>query len=161
VKNVKRLSKAKELHVGGDVIDCMANLCMYAEELDIQALSSLLGCNPTEAHRKGDVIKKRPPASIGLWCLESPENLLLPEKISFLIKNTTSDKNAWDKIASTHDIQLRCSLFLHSWTEGFEIPANMIAEVGSRHWKFGMSIYSAEGEEILEAFLKGNKEIKS
>jgi hypothetical protein len=156
----ERLNKAKELYVGGDVSDSMVDLYIYSEDIDIPALSKLLECEPTHAQRKGEVIKKRAPASIGFWCLKSPDNLLLPEKISYLIEKTTCNHAIWDQLNCTHKLELRCAVFLHSWTEGFEVPADITAEIGNRHWKFGMSMYSAEGNEIIEAFLKGNNEPK-
>ena len=93
----------------------------------------------------------------GLWYLEPPKNLLFPEKNSYLITKTTPIRSICDKLASTHNIQLRCAVFLHSWNEGFEIPSDIIAEIGNRHWKLEFGLYSAEGEEIIEYFLKGNK----
>ena len=161
MKEDKRLSHAEELHVGGLPTDSIANLCIYSENIDIQALSALIGCEPSEAHQKGDVIKKRPPASVGLWCLEPPKNLSFPEKLSYLVGTTTSNRDVWDKLASSHRLQLRCAVFLHSWNEGFDIPAEIIAEIGNRHWEYLFSMYSAEGAEILEAFLKGNEKAKS
>jgi hypothetical protein len=155
MKKDKRLSQAKELKVGGMPTDSTARLYIYVDDIDIPAISDLLHCEPTEAHRKGDVIKKRPPASIGLWCLEAPGNLSFPDKLSYLTETTTSNHGIWDKLASTHRLQLRCAVFLHSWTEGFDIPAEVIAEIGNRHWEYLFSMYSAEGEEILDAFLKG------
>jgi hypothetical protein len=66
---------------------------------------------------------------------------------------TTNDASTWDSLSRIHDIQLRCAFFLHSWTEGVELPADVIAEIGKRHWKFGLSVYSAEVDEIIDAFL--------
>jgi hypothetical protein len=155
IDKYKHLSRVDERHVGGEPADSEASLCIYAEEIDIPAISAMLGCEPNKAHRKGEVIKQRPPASIGLWCLDAPKNLSLPDKLSWLIMSTTPDRSIWDRLASQHRIELRCTVFLHSWTEGFEISADSLTEIGSRHWKYGLSMYSAEGNEIVDGFLKG------
>ena len=54
------LNKAKELHVGSDVVDSRADLCIYAEDINIQQLTSLIGCEPTKTHLTGDVFKRNP-----------------------------------------------------------------------------------------------------
>ena len=150
----ERLKQEEVLDVGGAIIDSRAALCIYSKDIDLQAISFMIGCEPTKAHRRGDGIgKRKKPAPIGLWSLDAPDGLSFEDKLKYLIKSTTSDHEIWDTLITNHDIQLRCSVFLHSWTEGFEIPADLVAEIGHRHWQFGMSIYSAEGEEILGAFL--------
>lgn len=149
-----RLKNAKSLHVGGPAADSKATLCLYAEDIDIESISTSLGCKPTEAHRRGDVIGRRKPASIGLWSLDAPRDLSFEDKLEYLIKTTSSEHGTWDTLAVTNKIQLRCAMFLHSWTEGFDIPAELIAEIGRRHWQVAFSIYSAEGNEVVDAFLK-------
>jgi hypothetical protein len=142
------------LHVGGAVSDSTAHLILYAHDIDLEAVTAAVGCAPTEAHRRGEVVGKRRPARTGLWSLETPEELSFPEKLEYLIRSTSSDHASWDALAAGHDIQLRCAIFLRAWTEGFELPAVLLAEIGRRHWSFGLSMYSAEGEEIVEAFFR-------
>ena len=153
----KKLKNVQSLDFGGRVADSRAGVWLYAEDIDIPKIARLLGCQPTEAHRKGEVVGKGRPASIGLWALEAPLELPFDEKLAYLVKNTTSDKQAWDALATGHTIRLSCAIFLHSWTEGFVIPVDTVAEIGNRHWLFGMSVYSAEGDEVLDAFLKDVK----
>lgn len=140
----ERLKNAKSLSTGGPDSETKASLCLYAEDIDIQAISTSLGCEPTHAHRRGEVVKRRPPARIGLWSLDAPKDLYFPDKLAYLIKNTTSNHNTWDALASTHRIELRCAVFLHRWTDGFTIPSELLAEIGIRHWQFGISVYSAK-----------------
>lgn len=85
--------------------------------------------------------------------MDAPGRLRFEKKIRYLLDVTTSDLKTWRRIAKTHDVQLRCAIFLHSWNEGFDLPADAVAEIGARLWKFGLSAYSAEGDEIVEAFL--------
>ncbi len=149
-----RLKNAESLDLGGPDSETKASLYLYADDIDIQAISTSLGCEPTHAHRQGEVVKRKPPARIGLWSLDAPKDLYFPDKLAYLIKNTTSSHNIWDELASKHKIALSCAVFLHRWTDGFEIPAELLAEIGTRHWQFGISVYSAEGDEIVDAFLR-------
>ena len=158
-----RLENVEYINLDAPDTKTNASLCLYSHDIDIKLISNSVECEPTESHRRGDIveyqkrdgtIKRRSPASTGLWCLRAPGNLTFTDKLTFLLGKTTASHNIWDDLVSSHIIQLRCSLFLHSWTDGFDIPASVMSEIGLRHWKFIFSMYSAEGDEILDAFLK-------
>jgi hypothetical protein len=159
--DLEKISKMKQkgrISVGGLISDSTAGLFLYANAIDLDALSSVLGVQPTECIRRGEVVGKRKPAPVGYWNLEAPADLPFEEKLSYLLGSTTNDASTWDSLSRIHDIQLRCAFFLHSWTEGVELPADIIKEIGKRHWKFGLSVYSAEGDEIIDAFLSEEKD---
>jgi hypothetical protein len=148
------------LHVGGDVGEVTVELVLYAGEIDPDAVTFAVGHPPTEAHRRGDPIgrRKKRPAPIGLWSLAAPERFSFAEQVAYLLKATTTEEAVWARLAEDHDIQLRCALYLHSWNEGFSLSAATLADVGRRQWSLEVSIYSAEGEEILDAFLTPARE---
>lgn len=143
------------ISVGGPAADSRASLCIYAPDIDLEQVTALVGCAPSEAHRRGEVVGKRPPAPVGLWSLEAPTELSFEEKLKYLVEQTTSDRAAWTILGASHTVQIRCALFLHSWTEGFDLPAVLVAEIGLRGWAFTMAAYSADGDEIVAAFLAG------
>jgi len=145
---------AKALSVGGPVLDSQVSLCIYTEDIDIDALTAMLGIAPTTALRRGDVIGKRRPVPIGRWELEPPDGLGFEKKLAYLADNTPSDPAVWDAIKQGHSIQLQCAVFLSGWTEGFELSEEWIAEAARRHWNLGLSMYSADGNEILNSFLR-------
>lgn len=154
----KRLASVDYLYVGGFPSDSRATLCIYADEIDLSSLTTSIGCQPTRARRKGEKDNDRPkvpPAPIGQWFLEAPQELAFVEKIKFLLEATTSDTGVWYEIRQTHDIQLRCVISLHSWNEGFSLLPEVLAEMGNRCWAILLSMYSAEGDEIVAAFLQG------
>lgn len=148
------------IHVGGDVRDATVTLVLYAQEIDLDAVTAVIGRSPSEAHRRGDLIgrRKNRPARIGLWSLSAPERLGFTEQVAYLLAQTTADQDAWDRLASAHDIQLRCAVYLHSWNEGLSLDPGQLQDIGRRHWSFQLSLYSAEGEEILDAFLRPARE---
>jgi hypothetical protein len=151
----ERLDKVDSLNMRAVGTKTEASLNLYTDDIDIETLSRILGCNPTEAHKRGYKINPHsPPAKIGRWSLDAPSEMKLPDKLTYLLKSTTNDQDVWDKLSLTHSIQIRCAVFLHSWTDGFVISSEIITEMGKRHWLFGISVYSAEGNEILDAFLK-------
>ena len=151
-----RVAKAKLISTGGELNDSSVVLCIYSARLDPAKVTALLGCKPTRAHAKGYI--RRPPhgsgpAPIGLWCREAPTSLTFEDKVQFLLDATTARTATWRRLAKSHDVQLRCSIFLHAWSEGFELSGRPIAALGARGWKLRVSIYGAEGEEIVDAFL--------
>jgi len=153
----KRLKEAKTLDVGGPPIDSQATLCILADDLDPDFVSDAVGCQPTRSRRKGERYSDRPripPAPIGQWFLEAPKDLSFVDKIDFLLDSTTDDQTVWKTLAESYRLKLNGAIFLQSWTEGFELPNATLARISFRNWSFGLSMYSAEGEEIIESFLK-------
>jgi hypothetical protein len=154
-QNDESLTKYDSLNLNAIEAETKASLNLYSDNIEIEMLSRVLCCNPTKSHKRGDKIKpSSPPAKTGRWALDAPNRMTLPDQLKFLLKETTSDQVIWDNLSLTHVIRLSCAVFLHSWTDGFDIPSAVIAEIGKRHWQFGISVYSAEGNEILDAFLK-------
>jgi hypothetical protein len=140
--------------VGGEVIDSRVSLCIYHQQIDIPAINKLLACQPTHAHERGYKKTERSvPAKVGLWALEAPKGMLIPDAIRFLLDTTTTDRKPWLTLSEEHRINLRLGIFLRSWNEGFDLPLSMICEIAERHWSMGFDLYSAEGEETIDGFL--------
>jgi hypothetical protein len=153
-RTLTRLKAATTISAGGDLNDSTVSLCIYSSNIDLPRLTAQVGCAPTHGHRKGErPVPGGAPARVGLWALDAPDRLRFEKKIRYLLNVTTSDPGTWRRLAKTHDVQLRCAIFLHSWNEGFDLPAEVVAEMGRRLWKFSLAAYSAEGDEIVEAFL--------
>jgi hypothetical protein len=158
---IDKLLKVDSINVGGKTTDSTATLILYENnnDINITEITSLVGCDPTEAHRKGDIYnpgRKNIIAKIGLWKLDAPKELDFVMQVKYLLNKTISNKNIWRDLSKIYDIQLRCAIFLHSWTEGFEWGNEIINEIAKRHWKFLLSLYSADGDEIVDAFLNKN-----
>ena len=158
------LRRVKALNIGGDLQDSRATLCLYSPKLNVAKVTASLRCAPTNALAKGQL--RHPPhgcgpSPVGRWFLEAPRPLGFVEKLQYLLDATPKTVTTWRRLVKNHDVQLRCGIFLHSWNEGFELPAHMVAEIGARGWKLGLDIYSAEGHEILAAFLRKGRKARS
>jgi len=156
VSDLGNLAEPHVIAVVGPVIDSMASLCVYNHYIDLDAITDALGVAPTSAHRRGHVQGKRQPAPVGLWSLEAPDSLCFEDKLKYLVESTTDDQSIWDGLIRDHHIAVRCAVFLSSWTESVELPAELVATIGQRHWPIILSMYSAGGEEILDDFLRGS-----
>jgi hypothetical protein len=152
-----RLRAAKTLSSGGELKDSKVSLCIYSEHIDIAKLTALIGRKPTHAQVKGQIRRPphgRGPATLGHWFLAAPQRLGFEDKVQYLLDATPNSSAIWRRIEKAHDVQLRCGVFMHSFNEGFELPAETAAQIGKRKWKLLVDIYGAEGAEVLEAFLK-------
>lgn len=154
-------ARVDSLSVGGEVGEAKVTLCIYAEDLDPQQVSNLLGCNPTHAARRGEVdprYPKRPPAPTGRWLLESPHELAFGEKVAFLLDRTSAEEEQWHELAANHRVVLSIGLFLSSWNEGVEFPVPILKRLAARSWTVSLDIYSADSDEVIEALLRTDGE---
>jgi len=71
------LKQAEYLNLDAPDTKTKVSLYLYSNDIDINLISTSLGCEPTESHRRGDIIeyqrisrdiKHRTPATVGLWC---------------------------------------------------------------------------------------------
>ncbi len=153
----QRLAEVEKIHIGGSPADTQATLCIYADHLNPDEVTALVQCSPTESRRKGERLLSRPkvrPAIIGQWFLEAPRSLSLNAKIQYLLDATTSDENAWRALRESHTLELRVAVFLASWNEGFELSHETIAAISARRWTLGLSMFSADGDDIINSFLR-------
>jgi hypothetical protein len=76
------------------------------------------------------------------------------KKLRFLLDATTADTRVWAGLAKTHQIELDCALFLESFSERVTLPSGMLREITRRRWTLEITAYSAEVDEILDAFFR-------
>lgn len=160
-KGELNLSDVNLISVGGPTIDSKVSLSIYKDDIDLSALTNLIGCEPTSARRKGEKVVGRPkipPAPVGQWFLEAPHELPFEDKIKFLLEATEANSDVWRTIHQSHTIRLVCAVFLHSWTEGFVLSPEITSELATRYWEFSLSMYSAEGDEIVDSFLQDHQD---
>lgn len=151
-----RMKNVQALAVGRSISESRVALLVYADEIDLDELTQKIGCEPTTALRKGEKDKnhpKRPAAQTGKWFLEAPRDLEFEQQVQYLFDRTTSDAVVWRNLISSHKIPLSCGIFLNSWNEVLSFSKQMISELAKRCWEVHFDIYSAEGDEIISAFL--------
>lgn len=124
-----------------------ATLRIFGDSLAPDELTKLLGCAPTVATTKGEVIHhpsgRKQISRHGSWRLEAqscePENL--DQQISWLLGQLTENPDTWLHINKTFKVDLFCGLFMGCSNEGFSIsPATLLA-LGSRGIEIGFDIY--------------------
>ena len=105
------------IRVGGPVDRACVSLRFFGDLLVPEELTQLLGCQPTEAKRKGDVIPDKRyhrVANTGSWLLEGaqPETTDIEEQVSRLLATVTSDLQIWRHLTAQFAADIFCGVFL-------------------------------------------------
>jgi hypothetical protein len=132
------------VEVGGPIDASRAHLCLYGDDLIPDEVSSVLGLQPTEAHRKGD--PSRTPGhgyGIGSWVLtcavekpDEPENAL-----TSLLNSLPADPELWRELKNRYVIRITLGLTLLSWNRGFTLPAPLLRRIADLGIEIGFDIY--------------------
>lgn len=132
---------------GGPVDSASVSLRIVGHDVEPTQISTLLGCESTEAARTGDVLT-RPDGrtrsvSKGFWCLRSDRQATdLADQIESLLAKLTSDLTVWRSLTDRFDVDLFCGLFLETTNRGIELPAHLLSALGERHLRIGFDIYA-------------------
>jgi len=162
IRLAERLKRRRFISVGGPFQDARASLCLYAKRIDLDRITKEIGCAPSRAHKAGEIPPRcRVPSPIGLWSLGAPRSLGLEAQVKYLLRKTTRSSKTWQRLRQKHDVQLRCAVYLRSWSEGVDLSRQLIEELGRRHWSFTLAAYSAGGEEIVKDFLRIRRKLSN
>lgn len=126
----------------------VVTLRIMGENLIPKKIISLLGCEPTHAQRKGEILVgkntgiKRT-AKFGMWRLQAtdyePENI--DSQISEILDKLSQDISAWNSINAEFEIDLFCGLFMEESNEGMDISPASLKSLGERGIVLSLDIY--------------------
>lgn len=134
---------------GGPVDSASVSLRIVGDEVDPAEISTLLGCESTEAARTGDVLTlangRTRAVRKGFWTLSSGRQAThVADQIESLLAKLTSDVTVWQSLADRFDVDLFCGLFMEASNRGIELPAHLLSALGERHLRVGFDIYAPE-----------------
>ena len=131
--------------VGGSVDQVSVSLAIYADDLEPETVTSLIGCSPTRAHRKGDR-RGTTVARIGGWFMT--ENGTAPETVDEvvgrLLEKLPDDTELWRQLATRYDLQLRLGLHVLNWNRGFSLPKELLQRLARMELSLDFDIYADE-----------------
>jgi hypothetical protein len=130
---------------GGPIDRFKVTLRVYDEELDPDQISKVLGCEPTNAARRGSSKDPRYPLK-GRWLLEIDSRDLdesddVEDGVRMLLERLPSDLALWASLTSTYSVSIFCSLILVSQNRGFGISAEVSKLLSDRNLESGFDIY--------------------
>jgi hypothetical protein len=129
-----------------------ASLRVVGDDLDPHEISTLLGAQPSDAHRKGQSLpthsgQARFPRT-GMWRLDAPatEPEDLDRQVATVLGALTSDLNTWRAIASRYTVRLFCGWFMRVGNEGVDVAPETLLALGSRGIELSLDIYGPDTE---------------
>jgi hypothetical protein len=110
---------------------------VFGNSLAPEEITKLLGCQPTEAQRKGDIIpdkQYRRVAPEGSWLLRSglPKTTSVDEQVVALLAKLTDDVVVWERLTSEFRVDLFCGLFLDEINRVFSLSPHAMQMMSAR-----------------------------
>jgi hypothetical protein len=126
----------------GAVGKTKVSLRFFSDNLDPEAVTALLGRQPSEGWRAGEMKFGRP-AKFGLWHLNSDPLLPgdLDTRIRDMLASLSSDIAVWNDLTQQHRCDLFCGLFLTESNQGLVLTPDTMAAIGLRGLKLSLDIY--------------------
>ncbi|HEV2548113.1 MAG TPA: DUF4279 domain-containing protein [Stellaceae bacterium] len=119
-------------------------------------ITHLLGCAPTRAQRKGDIIRGKTTgrernALTGSWLLETEarDPADLDGQIAGILDRVTEDPDVWARLSQAFRIDFFCGLFMARANEGVALSPSTLAALGSRGIELAFDIYDAIEEDTV------------
>jgi hypothetical protein len=139
------------IRLGGPIQDATVSLRLFGDDLDPAEVTTLLGTQPTEARKKGEIIDQSRyhlQARTGSWILRSrlDRSTLLAKQIEALLDLVTSDIEVWRKLTNRYSVDLFCGVFLDEDNRGFDLPSQLVVRLAERGLSIGVDIYGPVSE---------------
>ncbi len=134
------------IKIGGPIDRACVSLRFWGDTLIPEELTRLLGCQPTEARRKGDVIPDKRYhriADTGSWRLEgaSSEKDEIEDQVLALLASVTSDLEVWGRLAAEFESDVFVGLFLEDFNRGFDLSPRLMGMLSERGLEISFDIY--------------------
>jgi Domain of unknown function (DUF4279) len=128
----------------------VVHLRIIGDNLDPDEITRTLCCQPTAAHRRGDLIRISAGAPLrsakqGRWdvTIESrpKSDGDLEPIIRELLGRVTDDTVVWQSLAARYEIHVFCGLFMEDCNESFGLSADLCEMLAARRIHIGFDIY--------------------
>jgi hypothetical protein len=143
---------------GGEPDEASLCLRVCGDDLDPDAVSRALGCQPSRSQRKGEPVLSsagsvKRIARTGSWLLDHPVNAkaTVGEAIHALLLGLPDDRTVWESLTSRFAVGLICDLTLRCVNRGFELPAEVLTLVAQRGITLGFDIFCQVDPRDVEA----------
>jgi hypothetical protein len=125
-----------------------ASLRIIGDDLDPEEITRLLGCAPTRAEFKGQLLRGKSSAReriarTGRWSLEAADRAPddLNDQIMEIVGRLTPDLDVWVSLANRFRMDLFSGLFMAKSNEGLTLLPEALLALGSRRIELGLCLY--------------------
>ena len=136
--------------VGGMVDETRVSLAIYGDDLDPDAVSTMLGSTPSHSHRKGERGRLNSlPARTGAWIftLEGKAPSGPSDLIEALFQRFSSDATFWPTLIERYRVTVQVGIHTSGWNRGFDLDAGAVAAVARTGAGLGFDLYLYGDEE--------------
>lgn len=125
-----------------DVERTSVTLRVQGPELEPGAVTALLGCEPTHARKRGDVLPNQGSAVQGLWMLSSQplSTSDLSAQMRTLFSRLTTDPETWKSLVSGYQVDLYCGLWATGSSRAVHLDADVLAAIAERGLRVGVEL---------------------
>ncbi|MBL0159310.1 MAG: DUF4279 domain-containing protein [Bryobacterales bacterium] len=132
---------------GGPVDQWKVTLRVFGDDLDPDHISTLLGCQPSSARKKGD-----PYPRTGRWLLsidskDCGENADVEDGIKMLLERLPPNGSTWSSLTSQYRVDVSCGLFLASSNRGFGLSSELSGLLSERNLDVGFDLYATSATQ--------------
>ena len=126
----------------------VVSLRIFGDDLVPSEVTTLLGCEPTNACAKGDIrvgskTGNKFVEKTGRWSLSAedrhPEDI--PAQILEILGKLPEDPATWGVLRSRYTMDFFCGVFMGSSNDGLEFPPEILGALFSRGISLGLDIY--------------------
>jgi hypothetical protein len=138
---------------GGEVDEYSVSLRFFGDDLDPDAITTILGIYPTISYRKGDIFRGRKFDRIqktGSWRYHTQRcaEISFEEQINNLLDLLPADLEVWRELNSKFAPDLFCGLWLKEWNRSLDLSSQTLMRIAERGLRIGLDIYFDAGETV-------------
>lgn len=137
-------------------MESRATLRIIGDALIPDEITRLLGCAPTHARCKGDVIRGKTTgreriAPTGTWQLEAEarDPADLDRQVKEILDRVKPDPEVWARLSQAFRLDLFCGLFMDRSNEGLALSPSTLAALGSRGIELSFDVYGPVEEDTI------------
>lgn len=140
------------LTIGGEIDETSITLRFFGDELEPDEITEKLKCEPTDAHKKGDIVPnpfKPRVVKTGTWLLnrEKGSEKNLEEQILELFEELPKDLEVWQDLAERFEADIYCGAWLKAWNRDVWFSPDLLKQISDRGLHIGIAIYCDCDEE--------------
>ncbi|AFY42382.1 DUF4279 domain-containing protein [Nostoc sp. PCC 7107] len=122
---------------GGEVDECSVSLRFWSDDLVPDDVTDLLGINPTQSYKKGDIFRGKVYdriRKVGFWVyrVKRCAGVSLEDQINTLFDQLPVDLGVWYKLTTKFDADLFCGLWLKRWNRGLDFSPQTLQRISER-----------------------------
>jgi hypothetical protein len=131
-----------------------ATLCISGPDLDLDDVTQLMGCEPSDVTHKGDLTGSDSVSDESRWFLASalPQEEPVEKHILDVLQKPTADLRTWRHLGSKHSVHINCMLQLEDIFRGFTLSSRTLRLLAERRVELSFDVlgYLERTEEGAE-----------